>query len=387
VLALLLLLPGSAAAQAPRLDARAWALLDPDDGELLAAHGASRSYAVASTTKLMTAFVARRALGLDQRVVAPAYTPSSSAESLLGLVEGERITTRDLLYGLILASGNDAANALAVASSGSVGAFVTRMNREAGRLGLDDTSYANPIGLDDPSNYSSAGDLVALAAKLREDPVFRRIFDTPEATLSSGARVREIVNRNVLVRTVPFVDGVKTGYTLDAGNVLVASGTRDGVTLISAVLGEPTEAGRDAESLELLRYGFSLYEEQTAVAAGEPLATVPLSDQDESLALVAREPITVNARADEAVETVVQAPEEVEGPVDRGEPLGEATVTVGGEERARTALVAASAAPGASVGDRIDATLPGPDALVWLLIAVAVGLAAAIALRARRRVR
>ena len=241
--------PAGASSPEPEPEARAWALIDARDGELLAAHRPDTSYPVASTTKLMTAYVARAALGLDQTVVAPAYTPVSSAESLLGLMAGERIAVRDLLYGLILASGNDAAQALAEVSSGSEPAFVRRMNRAARRLGLDHTSYANPIGLDEAGNFSSARDLVELTRELRRDEFFRRLFDTPQATLSSGARPRTVVNRNNLVRTVPFVSGVKTGYTLGAGNVLVASAEREGVELVSAVLGAGTESERDAATL------------------------------------------------------------------------------------------------------------------------------------------
>jgi D-alanyl-D-alanine carboxypeptidase (penicillin-binding protein 5/6) len=385
---LALLLPGPAGASEtapPSLDARAWALLDPADEELLAARGPGRSYPVASATKLMTAYVARLALRPGEVVVAPGYAPSSGAESLLGVGEGERITTRDLLYGLILASGNDAAVALAVASAGSVPRFVSRMNREAARLDLDDTSYANPIGLDAPGNYSSAGDLVTLAAELRKDGLMSRIFDTPEVTLTGGQRVRHVVNRNTLVRTVPYVNGVKTGYTLGAGNVLVASATRDGVTLISAVLGAPSEAARDAESLELLEYGFSLYRQRRAIAAGEPLASAELAGQDASLVLAARDPVKVTVRRGQEVETAIEAPAEVEGPVERGERLGSATVSVDGEVRGRTAIVAASSAPAASLGDRVDSALPGSRLLAWILIAAGGAALTAAFLRIRGR--
>ena len=137
----------------PDVPARSYLLLDGDDGDILAARGADRQSSIASTTKLMTAYVARRSLRLGETVTAPAYQ-ALAAESLLGLEAGERIRVRDLLYGLLLVSGNDAAVALAEASAGSVPSFVDRMNRAARRLGLDDTSYANPIGLDEPGNLS-----------------------------------------------------------------------------------------------------------------------------------------------------------------------------------------------------------------------------------------
>ncbi len=334
----------------------------------------------------MTAFVAREELDLNETVVAPAYVPST-AESLLGLEEGERIKVRDLLYGLILASGNDAAVALATAAGGSVDTFVRQMNRAAQRLDLDDTSYANPIGLDAPDNFSSARDLVDLTLELRERRVFRKIFDTPETVLESGARPRTVVNRNTLVRTVPYVNGVKTGYTLGAGNVLVGSAERDGIQLVSAVLGAPTESERDAATLELLNYGFSLYRQERVLRERERVATASVRWQDERMPLVAERPVRVTVRRDQRVDVAVAAPDEVEGPVRRGERLGRATVTVDGELAQRVALVAARAAPEATVLERFDGAIPGPRLAAW---GVAVGglallFAGALALYDRRR--
>ena len=378
--------PTAAAPAEPELPARAWLLVDADDREVLAAHRPARSAPVASTTKLMTAFVAREELGLGKTVVAPAYF-ASTAESLLGLREGERIEVRDLLYGLILASGNDAAAALAQATAGSEKAFVRRMNRAAERLDLDDTSYANPIGLDEPGNFSSPRDLVDLTLALREDRAFRRIFDTPEAVLRSGARPRTVVNRNTLVRTVPYVNGVKTGYTLGAGNVLVGSAERNGVQLVSAVLGAPSESERDSATLELLDYGFSLYERERVLSERERVAAAAVRWQDESLPLVAERPVGVTVRGDQRVDVEVAAPTEIEGPVRRGERLGRASVTVDGEPTQRVALVAARSVGEATALERFDGVIPGPRVLAW---GVAVGglallFAGALALYDRRR--
>lgn len=370
----------------PELPARAWVLVDAADREQLAGRQETDSFPVASTTKLMTAYVARRGLELDEVVVAPPYT-ANSAESLLGLTAGERIEVRDLLYGLLLASGNDAAVALAEAAAGSEPRFVARMNKAADKLGLDDTSYANPIGLDEPGNFSSARDLADLAIVLLRDRTFRTIFDSPAATLSSGAQTREIVNRNDLVRTVPYVNGVKTGYTLGAGNVLVASGTRDGVTLVCAVLGAPTESERDAASLELLEYGFSLYRERTAVRRGEALADPEVKFQGERLELEAARKLELTVRRDQRLETSVEAPAEIEGPIERGERLGTVLVAVDGETVDRVALKAARAVPEASVLERFDGAVPGPRAVAWLVAVGGLGLVfvAAIVIFDRRR--
>jgi serine-type D-Ala-D-Ala carboxypeptidase (penicillin-binding protein 5/6) len=370
----------------PELPARAWLLADAEDGEVLAAERPTRSAPVASTTKLMTAFVARDKLRLGETVVAPPYF-ANTAESLLGLTEGERIEVRDLLYGLILASGNDAAAALAQAAAGSEPAFVRQMNRAAERLGLDDTSYANPIGLDEPGNFSSARDLVDLTLELREDRVFRRIFDTPETTLRSGARPRTITNRNILVRTVPYVSGVKTGYTLGAGNVLVASAERRGVALVSAVLGAPTESERDAATLELLDYGFSLYRRERAIAAGERVAAAEVRWQQETMPVVAARPVQVTVRRDQRVAVEVDAPAEVEGPIRRGRRLGRAVVAVDGETVGRVALVAGRSVPEASTLERLDSAIPGPRLAAWgvAIGALALVFAAALAIYDRRR--
>jgi D-alanyl-D-alanine carboxypeptidase (penicillin-binding protein 5/6) len=379
--------PAVAVAKPPGdLPARAWVLVDAADGEVLAAHNAATSYSIASTTKLMTALVARRDLRLGQIVVAPPYD-ALPAESLLGLEAGERIEVRDLLYGLLLVSGNDAAEALAQAAAGSEDAFVAEMNATARRLGLDHTSYANPIGLDEPGNYSSAADLATLAIELRKDRLFRRIFDTPSTVLESGAEPRSISNRNVLVQTVPFVNGVKTGYTIDAGNVLVGSGEQKGVELVTAVLGAPTEPDRDSATLALLDYGFSLYHRRSPVKRGERVAAVAIRDGDREVGLAASEPVRITVRRGDDVETSVQAPSVIDGPVGAGERLGSIAVLVDGESRASVPLVAMESAGAASVAERFDAQVPGPRAFAWAVAIGAVALVAtgAVAWRARRR--
>jgi len=380
--------PAAAAVDKPTgLPARAWVLVDASDGTVLAAHRAKSSYSMASTTKLMTALVARRELRLGETVTAPPYE-ALAAESLLGLQAGEKIKVRDLLYGLLLVSGNDAAEALAEAAAGSREAFVAQMNATAARLGLDDTSYANPIGLDEAGNYSSATDLATLAIHLRRDPLFRKIFDTATTTIESGAQPRALTNRNNLVLTVPYVDGVKTGYTLDAGNVLVGSGEQEGVDLVSAVLGAPTESERDSATLTLLDYGFSLYHRRSPIKADERLASVTIRDRDVEVELAAAESVRVTVRRGEGVETTLDAPAVVDGPVSAGERLGTATVLVGGKPAGRVALVATEPAAAASVIERFDANVPGPLFVAGLvaigLVALVVGAALALRARARR---
>ena len=240
--------PAHAKGGGPDLDARAWLLVDATDGTKLASQAPSRPLSIASATKLMTAYLALKELPLDKRLTAPQYN-ALPAESILGLRAGERVDVRNLLYSLILASANDSAVTLAEGVSGSVPDFVDEMNDTAFRLGLDETSYSNPIGLDDPTNHSSARDLVALAERLMRNKLFRKIADSTSATIQTDQRTIDIPTRNTLLLDDPTATGIKTGHTLDAGYVLVGSATRDDVDLISVVLGAPNEAA--AESLVL----------------------------------------------------------------------------------------------------------------------------------------
>jgi len=374
----------------PEIPAAAWVLVDAGDGARLAAEHPVESRAMASTTKLMTAYLALHELPLDKRLVAPPYHPILG-ESLLGLEPGERISVHDLLYGLLLPSGNDAALTLADGVAGSPDAFVEEMNAAARRLGLHHTSYANPIGLDDPGNYTSPRDLAKLTLRLRRDRLFRRIVDTPQTTLQTGAHPRTVVNRNDLILSTPWMNGVKTGYTPDAGNVLVGSGTRKGVTLVSVVMGEPSEATRDDDTIALLRYGFSLYPHRTPVERGEMVTTAPVSNADGELPLLAARSVHVTVRRDERTDVSVQVPDSVAAPVMRGERIGTATVSVEGTAAGSVPLLAGrslSVAEGGSLLARTDDALPGPRAVVWgialgAIAAIVIGIAVALT-RGRR---
>jgi serine-type D-Ala-D-Ala carboxypeptidase (penicillin-binding protein 5/6) len=370
------------AAPGPRLDARAWALVDARTGEVLAAHAADERLPIASTTKLMTSYVALKELPLGKRVRAAPYTPTT-AESLLGLRPGEQISVHDLLYGLILRSGNDAAYDLAVAAAGSEARFVGQMNRYAAALGLSDTHYANPIGLDEPGNYSSAYDLAALARRLLAMPVFARISASREAVLRSLRPPRRIDTRVDLLYDVPWATGVKTGYTLGAGYVLVGAGRLDGVELISAVLGTESEAARDEETEELLTYGFSLHRHEVPVRKGAALASPAVRWTDGELPLRAARGVAIGVRSDQRLAVAIEAPSEVEGPIRRGAALGRATVTLDGIPVARVPLLAARAVPEASAADKLRDLLG--DNLGWLALAVFAILVAAVLLGRRRR--
>jgi D-alanyl-D-alanine carboxypeptidase (penicillin-binding protein 5/6) len=379
---------GPAAPEPPRVPARAWLLLDAGDRTRLAASLPDRSFAMASTTKLMTAYLALRKLPLRERLVAPPYSPIPG-ESLLGLEDGERISVRDLLYGLLLPSGNDAAETLAVGVAGSTSAFVREMNAAAGRLGLRQTSYSNPIGLDQPGNYSSPHDLATLTLALRRRALFRKIVDTPRATLHTGAHPRTVVNRNDLVGEVLWINGVKTGYTPDAGYVLVGSGTRGGVTLLSVVMGAPSIGARDDDTLALLRYGFSLYHREQPIKPGQTLARARVENGRRGLELTATRALHATVRRDQRLRVIVDAPSSVPAPVRRGQRIGRATVTVDGDPVGRVPLVSGYAvrvAEGGSLVADADDALPGPRSVVWVAaLVVLTGAGIAVARLAVRR--
>jgi serine-type D-Ala-D-Ala carboxypeptidase (penicillin-binding protein 5/6) len=373
--ALLLGAARPALASPPKLDARAWILIDPRDDAVLASKAPNKRLSIASTTKLMTAYLALKHLKPNQLIRAPSYHPSNPAEITLGLRAGERMRVRDLLYALLLPSAGDAAETLADGVAGSVPAFVADMNQAAQRLGLADTHYANPIGLDDPQNYSSAHDLVRLASILLRNRLFARIVNTPSATLRSGDHPRTVTSRDTLLGEVPWVNGVKTGHTLDAGYVLVGSGTQDSTTLISAVLGTPSEAERDADTLRLLQYGFSLYHPVQRVRQGEQLADPGLDWRHDHVSLVAQRPLAVNVRQGQNVATRVSAPTEVSGPVSKGQSIGRVVVTVDGKVAAASPLVAASAVDAATTLDKVVWTAQNPLVLIALgAIVILVGV-------------
>lgn len=352
LLAMLCLLPGSAgAAEKPRPLARAWTLVDARTGTVLASHAAAQRLPIASTTKLMTAYVALQELPLD-RIVRTAPYEAIYGESLLGVPAGRRISVRDLLHGLLMRSGNDSAHDLALAAAGSQARFVAEMNRRAAALGLADTHYANPVGLDQRGNFSSARDLATLSRRLSRVPAFAKIVDARSAVLRSLRPPRRISNSNDLLRMVPWATGVKTGHTFDAGYVLVASGRRKGVDLISVAIGAPTEEARYSDNLELLEYGFSQYDRRLPIHAGQDLADPGIRYAGGELPLRAARAVAVGLRRGQQLEVVVRAPVEVEGPIRRGANLGMATVFVDGRRAASVPLRAGRSIPAASGFDR-----------------------------------
>ena len=373
-----------ATAQGPRITGTNAVVIEAGSGMTAYAKGADERRPIASTTKLMTALVVLENARLSDVYEAPRYR-GLAVESKINLREGERMSVADLLRALLIASANDAAETLAQGVSGSRAAFVRQMNRRAVELGLKNTHFANPIGLDEVGNYSSARDLAKLTLELRRSSFFRKVVDSPVVSLRTGSTPRTLANRNQLVRRFSWVDGVKTGHTQQAGYVLVASGSRRGVPLISVVLGTPSEDARDTDSLKLLQHGLSRFRRKLAVREGQVLAQVPIRYRPgATLSLVARRSIrrVVPRGAAGRVERVVRdVPDEVEGPIRRGDRLGTVDLLQGGRKFASTSLLAAADVEEATAARRTQEWLTGP----WTLVIVAVVLIGATIITRMRR--
>jgi D-alanyl-D-alanine carboxypeptidase (penicillin-binding protein 5/6) len=266
----LLALCGLAAASAGArpslaLAAREALLVDTDTGTTLFALHPNREVPIASTTKLMTAYVTLEFETLNHMVVERPYdADDGSDQSLAGLPVGAHYSIADMLRAMLLPSGNDVAHSLALDVGGTRRHFLALMNAAARKLGLTHTHYTTPVGLDSAGNYSSADDLETLAVALMRDPFFAAVVRERSAYLPHGI---EVNNTNDLL-AYHFVVGIKTGHTLDAGYCLVGAGSRDGVHLISVVLGDPSEAARDDDTLTLLRYGLHRYDTRRIALKG-----------------------------------------------------------------------------------------------------------------------
>ena len=385
VLAVALGLAPAAAAAPPAIGAPSAIVIDAKTGERIYPRAPNARRSIASTTKLMTAFITLERTHFDQVFTAPAY-PGSAGESTIGLRAGERLTVRDLLRALMLPSANDAAYDLAVNIGGSRSRFVRMMNSHARALGLDGTHYSTPIGLDDPGNYSTASDLARLAARLMQNRTLARIVNHGSAVLHSGARVRRVVNRNDLVARFKFIDGVKTGHTNGAGYVLVGAAHGNGARVISVVLGTPSIAARDSDSLALLRYGVSQFKRVRPVVKGRTYARAKVKYFDgREVRLVAERDAALTVRRGRAVRTRVMAPKEVEGPIAAGERVGTIQVLVRGKVERSVPLVTASDVEGAGLVRKATAPFGGALAAVALLALLVAVLLLGLRVRSQRK--
>lgn len=252
----------TAVTEAVEVSAAAAVLMDADSGRLLYDKNGEKRMLIASTTKLMTALVALEQGGLQQEIT---VTGGHMAEgSSMYLRPGEKLTLETLLYGLLLCSGNDAALAVTECMGGAV-PFVARMNEKAAELGMENTHFANPNGLDDEAHYSTAEDMAKLAAAAMDDPVLRRVASTRTAHIGG----RTLTNHNKLLSRVEGCVGLKTGYTRAAGRTLVSCAERDGVRLVAVTLQDGDDWNDHAS---LYEQGFRVLRPVKAVERGLHLA-------------------------------------------------------------------------------------------------------------------
>jgi D-alanyl-D-alanine carboxypeptidase len=351
VMVVLGFLSGPARAAAPTPDARAFEVANASTGEVLAAHNAHERLPIASLTKLMTVIVALQHLQLDQDVTVSKRTVHVGGSSI-PLRAGEEISVDDLLKGALIESANDAADTLAdAASGGDIPLFVSWMNEKAQELGLHDTHFVRPDGLDAPGHVSSAHDILRLAEIAMHSPVVRSIVRERSDTIEDGHFT--VHTWNDLLGVFPGLIGVKTGHTDKAGWNEVAAARRQGYTIYVAILGSPSRGQRNADLEHLLSWGVSQYRTLTLVKPTATYATAALGYGRPALELVATRPLVHVVPADSSVVERIVAPSAVRLPVAKGQLLGTIEVRVGGQILGVRPLVAARSVARPGLGGRL----------------------------------
>lgn len=341
----------------PKFDASSYVLLSYGSGDVLVEHNSRERLGPASITKLMTAYVLYKALAANDVHLEDQVLISEKAwrtpGSRMFVKVGDKILLEDLLLGLVIQSGNDASVALAEHVGGTEKAFADIMNTQALRLGLKDSHFVNASGLPDPDHYTTAYDIALLSHALIKDfPEEYKRYAQKEFTFNGIKQY----NRNRLLWRDSAVDGLKTGWTEAAGHCLVASAMRDGMRLISAVMGTDSDKSRTTNSQALLNYGFRYYESHKLFEAGETLAEQRMwQGQSKSIQLGVEKDLYVTLprgqygllKANMDVDTYIVAP------IDQGQQVGVLKITLKGEAYLEKPLVALQANPQGGLWRRI----------------------------------
>ncbi|WP_251316959.1 D-alanyl-D-alanine carboxypeptidase family protein [Flintibacter muris] len=324
----------------PQISAASAVLMDAGTGRVLYEKDSHTHRLIASTTKLMTALVALESgHSLDETVTVASEWAGVEGSSIY-LSPGEEISLEALLYGLLLRSGNDAALAIAGHCGGTVENFVAQMNRKAGELGMADSGFANPNGLDAEGHYSCAYDMALLAAACLENEELARIAATKSITLGT----RTFTNHNKLLWRYEGCIGMKTGYTEHAGRTLVSAARRDGVTLICVTLNAPSDW---ADHTALFDYGFAEYQACPLTRTGERAGQLPVYGGLEPVCPIEMaEDLTAALSAGERAEVSYELTQTtLTAPVSAGTQVGEAVYYVNSVELARVPLVTGKTVP------------------------------------------
>ena len=338
-------LPAAAATPPPPpVTAKAYVVMDQQTGVVLAEQNDDARLPMASTTKIMTGLLTLEHFHNLATVVAARRDAVGVGQDEIYLQRGEKLTVNQLLEALLIQSANDAAADLADAVAGSQAKFVALMNAKARELGLTNTHYENPHGLDAPGHYTSALDLTHLARIAMRDPRFAGYVRHYTATIpwAHHPYPRVLVSHNELLEDYPWAYGVKTGWTDGAGYCIVAAGLWRGHRILVTLLGEPDDAHRLADAVKLFHWSASQYEPQTIWSAGEVLARVAVPYHDATLALVAAAPVAGSLRIGARITSRVVAPRTVGLPVAQGQTLGTAQAFADGQRVGAVRLVAAT---------------------------------------------
>ena len=309
----------------PPISSLSAVIYEPESGLVLYEKAGDTPRPMASTTKLMTALLAAERLNPDEVVSIP--TGALPVEGTqIGLVAGENISVRDLLAGLLLASGNDSANALALLMAEDFPTFATLMNQRAAQLGMTHSTFVTPSGLDAGEHSASAWDMALLGAAVLEKPLLAELCGAKTATITMGDRQSTLTNHNKLLNLLEDCIGLKTGFTKKSGRCLVSAVRRNGITLIVATLN-----GGDYwnDHISLYEYGFSLVK-RLYLTPEIPQNTAVCGGVDGQVALAADLPESVVVQTGEALHTKVELPHFVWAPVAAGDTLGTVTVSADG---------------------------------------------------------
>ena len=328
ILAAILFLPVKAGA----ISAECAILIDAQTGRVLYEKQAEEKSLIASTTKIMTALVICEQTNVLDRVKIPKEAVGIEGSSMY-LKEGEVLTVQELLYGLMLQSGNDAAVALAIYCGGTVEGFTELMNDKAHRLGMTQSHFANPNGLDSPGNYSTARDMAILTAYAMQNPIFAQTVSTKTITIGE----RCLRNHNKLLWQLEGANGVKTGYTKAAGRILISSVTRMGRQLIAVTFNAPDD-WQDHKTL--IEDGFSRFTVQQLVRQGQTLGQLELAGgQETSVDLIAAEDFSYSLAQGERVTISLPEAGFAYAPVAEGQEAGFAHILVDGTAVTKVPLV------------------------------------------------
>ena len=328
LLAAVLLYPGNASA----ISAQKAILVDGQTGRVLYEKRADEKSLIASTTKIMTALLICENCNVLELVRIPREAVGIEGSSMY-LQEGELLSVQELLYGLMLQSGNDAATALALYCGGSLEAFAELMNEKARELGLNSTHFANPHGLDAAEHFSTARDLAVLASYAMKNPLFAQTVSTKNVTVGS----RYLTNHNKLLWQVEGADGVKTGFTKAAGRILVSSAKRNGRRLVCVTIDD----GNDwLDHKKLYEDGFSRYHTENIINCGQKLGTLQVfGGQEATVDVIAAEDFSFALANGETVETVLSNKGFVYAPAVAGADAGFAYICVDGKPVGKVKVV------------------------------------------------